>query len=150
MTDAPLASAANPLIDDARLLARGAARLLADLGVCAVPEATLPCGRRADLMGLGRGGDIIIVEVKSGIADFRADQKWPEYADWCDRFYFAVTERFPHDLIPARAGLIVADGFGAAVVREAPAAKLAPARRKALTLRLARMAADRLWRWGEV
>jgi hypothetical protein len=149
MTDAPFASTSNPLIDDARRLARGAARLLADLDISAVPEATLPCGRRADLMGVSRSGDIVIVEVKSGVADFRADQKWPEYADWCDRFYFAVTERFPHELIPPAAGLIIADGFGAAIIREAPAAKLAPARRKALTLRLARMAADRLWRWGE-
>lgn len=146
MIDAPLASAANPHIDDARLLARGAARLLADLGILALPEAPLPCGRRADLMGVGRAGEIVIVEVKSGVADFRTDQKWPEYAHWCDRFYFAVSERFPHDLIPAETGLIVADGFGAAIVRESACNPLAGARRKSLTLRFARLAAERLMR----
>ena len=136
----------NPSIDDARALMRGAARLLLDLGVSAIPEFTLPCGRRADLAGLGRKGEVVIVEVKSGIADFRADMKWPEYYDWCDRFYFAVSERFPSDVLPEQTGLIIADGFGGAVVRESPVQTLAPARRKSLTLRFARNAAERALR----
>ena len=136
----------NPSIDDARALMRGAARLLLDLGVSAIPEFTLPCGRRADLAGLGRKGEVVIVEVKSGIADFRADMKWPEYYDWCDRFYFAVSERFPSDVLPEQTGLIIADGFGGAVVRESPIQTLAPARRKSLTLRFARNAAERALR----
>lgn len=122
---------------------RGAARLLLDLGVTAIPEFTLPSGRRADLAGLGPKGEMVIVEIKSGVADYRADQKWPEYFDWCDRFFFAVSERFPADLLPGEAGLIIADGFGGAVVRECPARPLAPARRKALTLKFARNAAER-------
>ena len=136
----------NPSIDDARALMRGASRLLLDLGVSAIPEFTLPCGRRADLAGLGRKGEVIIVEVKSGIADFRADAKWPEYFDWCDRFYFAVSDRFPAHILPQQTGLIIADGFGGAVVRESPVQTLAPARRKSLTLRFARNAAERALR----
>jgi hypothetical protein len=86
------------------------------------------------------------VEVKSGVADFRADTKWPDYLDWCDRFYFAVDSAFPAELIPRNVGLIVADAFGGAVVRDAPPDPLAAARRKALTLRFARAAALRLER----
>jgi hypothetical protein len=138
--------AANPAIDDARSLMRGAARLLMDLGVTAIPEFTLPSGRRADLAGLSAKGEMVIVEVKSGVADFRTDQKWPEYFDWCDRFFFAVSERFPVDMLPQEAGLIIADGFGGAIVRDCPARALAPARRKALTLKFARNAAERALR----
>jgi len=140
------ARADNPSIDDARALMRGASRLLADLGVAVIPEFVLPCGRRADLAGLGRKGEVVIVEVKSGVADFRADGKWPEYFAWCDRFYFAVSERFPREMLPPQTGLIIADGFGGAVVRPSPVQTLAPARRKSLTLRFARNAAERALR----
>jgi hypothetical protein len=140
------ARADNPAIDDARALMRGAARLLMDLGVTAIPEFTLPCGRRADLAGLGRKGEVVIVEVKSGVADFRADEKWPEYFAWCDRFYFAVSERFPREMLPVETGLIIADGFGGAILRPSPVQTLAPARRKSLTLRFARNAAERALR----
>ena len=142
----PTARASNPAIDDARLLMRGTARLLLDLGITAIAEFTLPCGRRADLAGLGPKGEMVIVEVKSGVQDFRTDEKWPDYFAWCDRFYFAVSDRFPANMLPEQTGLIIADGFGGAVVRESPVAKLAPARRKALTLKFARNAAERALR----
>ncbi|WP_430430962.1 DNA repair putative endonuclease MmcB [Oceanicaulis sp.] len=142
----PTARASNPAIDDARLLMRGTARLLLDLGITAIAEFTLPCGRRADLAGLGPKGEMVIVEVKSGVQDFRTDEKWPDYFAWCDRFYFAVSDRFPAEMLPEQTGLIIADGFGGAVVRESPTAKLAPARRKALTLKFARNAAERALR----
>ena len=122
---------------------RGAARLLAALGYAPLAEVTLPNGRRADLMALGRRGDILIVEVKSGIADFRCDAKWHEYQPYCDAFAFAVAPEFPREALPNEPGLIVADGFGGAVLREAPRAPLAGARRKALTLAFARLAALR-------
>ncbi|MCF8880977.1 MmcB family DNA repair protein [Hyphobacterium sp. SN044] len=141
-----LASAANPAIDDARLLMRGAARLLHDHGYNAIPEFSLASSRRADLFAVGPKGEITIVEIKSGIADFRADNKWHEYRDYCDRLYFAVSARFPRDILPEDAGLIVADGFGAAILRESPHHPLAGARRKAVTLRFARCAAERLMR----
>ena len=122
---------------------RGAARLLAALGYAALAEVTLPNGRRADLMALGPKGQIFIVEVKSSVEDFRTDQKWWEYQPYCDAFAFAVAPEFPREILPEEPGLMVADGFGGAVLREAPAAPLAGARRKALTLAFARLAALR-------
>ncbi len=122
---------------------RGAARLLIDLGYSPLAEVTLPNGRRADLMALGRKGEIFIVEVKSSLEDFRTDQKWHEYGPYCDAFAFAVAPEFPREVLPEEPGLIVADGFGGAVLREAPVSPLAGARRKALTLAFGRLAALR-------
>jgi len=122
---------------------RGAARLLIALGYAPLGEVCLPNGRRADLLALGPRGDLVIVAVKSGPQDDLADRKWGEYLPFCDAFYFAVAPEFPRDLLPEEPGLIVADGFGGAVLREAPEDKLAPARRKALTLAFARLAAMR-------
>ena len=122
---------------------RGAARLLTALGYAPLAEVTLPNGRRADLMALGPKGQIFIVEVKSSVEDFRTDQKWWEYHPYCDAFAFAVGPEFPRDILPEEPGLIVADGFGGAVLREASAAPLAGARRKALTLAFGRLAALR-------
>ncbi len=123
---------------------RGAARLLIDLGYAPLAEVTLPNGRRADLMALGRRGEIFIVEVKSSLEDFRTDLKWREYQPFCDAFAFAVGPEFPREALPLEPGLIVADGFGGAVLREATAAPLAGARRKALTLAFGRLAALRV------
>lgn len=122
---------------------RGAHRLLAAMNYAAIPEVGLPNGRRADLMALGPKGEIVIVEVKSGLEDFRTDRKWPDYLPFCDAFYFAVGPHFPQDVLPPEPGMIVADAFGGAVTREAPAAPLAAARRKALTLAFGRLAAMR-------
>ena len=122
---------------------RGAGRLLRHMGYAPLLEVGLPNGRRADVMALGRRGDIIICEVKSGIEDYRVDRKWHEYAPFGDAVYFAVTPEFPEGILPDEPGLIVADGFGGAVVREAPNQMLAPARRKALTLAFARLGAMR-------
>ncbi len=136
-----LTSPARPQITDG--VTRGAWRLLDALGFAAASEVCLPNGRRADLMALGPKGQIAIVEVKSGVEDFRVDLKWPEYQPYCDLFYFAVAPEFPQEILPDEPGLIVADGFGGAVVREAVAEPLAGARRKALTLAFARLAAFR-------
>ena len=122
---------------------RGAARLLTALGYAPLAEVTLPNGRRADLMALGRRGEIFIVEVKSGLEDFRTDQKWREYRAYCDAFAFAVAPEFPREMLPSEPGLIVADGFGGAMLREVAVAPLAGARRKALTLAFGRLAALR-------
>ena len=122
---------------------RGAARLMRDLGHAPLLEVGLPNGRRADLMALGPKGEIVIVEVKSSAEDYLTDRKWGEYAPYCDAFYFAVAPHFPVDLLPVEPGLIVADGFGGAVVRDAPLTPLVAARRKALTLAFARLAAFR-------
>ncbi|HLI66523.1 MAG TPA: DNA repair putative endonuclease MmcB [Caulobacteraceae bacterium] len=122
---------------------RGAARLFLALGYAPLAEVTLPNGRRADLMALGPKGEIAIAEVKSGLDDYRTDKKWAEYAPFCDAFYFAVDADFPRAILPEGPGLIVADAFGGAVLVEAPMTPLVPARRKALTLGFARLAAAR-------
>ena len=126
-------------------IARGTGRLLATLGFVSLPELTLPGGRRADLAGISPKGEIWIIEIKSSIADFRADQKWPEYAEFCDRFLFAVDKDFPAELIPGTEGLIVADRFGAEIVRPAEFYRMAPASRKTVTLAFARASAARLY-----
>lgn len=122
---------------------RGAARLFVGLGYAPLLEVGLPNGRRADILALGPRGEMAIVEVKSGIDDFRTDRKWGEYAPYCDAFFFAVAPEFPRDILPVEPGLIVADAFDGAVLREAPVTALNGARRKALTLAFARLAATR-------
>jgi hypothetical protein len=129
-------------------LARGVQRMLIDRGYAPVLELTLANGRRADVAALSPRGEIVIVETKSGVEDFVVDFKWPDYRDFCDAFYFAVTPEFPQVLIPEDCGLIVADGFGGDILREAPRHPLVPARRKAVTLHFARVAAQRLHRTG--
>ena len=113
-------------------------------GLAAVSEVALANGRRADVAGVADSGEIWIVEIKSSLEDFRADQKWPEYREFCDRLFFAVAPTFPREVLPEDTGLIVADRYGGEIVRPAPEHKLAGARRKAMTLRLARTAALRL------
>ena len=131
---------------DASALARGVCRVLDQLGYASLVEFPLANGRRTDVLALGRRGEIIAVEVKSSVADFRADQKWPSYREFADRLYFAVASGFPTVLIPDDCGLMVADAFGAAVLRDGQTISLAAARRRALTLRFARIAAARLRR----
>ena len=122
-------------------LTRGVTRLFIDLGLSPLCEFRLANGRRADVAGLDRRGKLVIAEVKSCRADFETDQKWPEYRDYCDLFYFAVDPDFPRALLPDTEGLIVADDYGAAIARTAAERPLNAARRKAVTLRFARQAA---------
>lgn len=138
---APEAVSARPDVTVA--LTRGVVRLFRDLGLVSLVEFRLPNGRRADVAGLDRRGRLVIAEVKSCQADFDADNKWTDYLDFCDEFYFAVSRGFPLDLLPVEEGLIIADAYGGAVMRESPERALAAARRKALTLRFARQAAAR-------
>lgn len=125
-------------------LQRGVSRTLLLRDFACLPEVTVASGRRADVMALGADGAIWIVEIKSSVADFQADRKWPEYRDWCDRLLFAVAPGFPVEILPEDTGLILADRFGGEIVREAPLHGLSGARRKALTLRFSRIAARRL------
>lgn len=120
---------------------RGVRRLLAEMGHVSIPEFSLANGRRADVIGLASCGRLTIVEIKSSVADFRADRKWPDYRDYCDRFFFAIPPDLAAQIIPEEAGLIVADAFGGAVLREAGEHPLSGARRKAVTLRFAHAAA---------
>ncbi len=125
-------------------IARGTRRLLLAAGFASIPELSLANGRRADLLALSEKGDVWIVEIKSSVADFLADRKWPEYREYCDRLYFAVARDFPLELLPRDTGWIIADRFGAEIVRDADLHTIAAARRKALVNCMARVAAHRL------
>jgi len=127
-------------------IVRGLQRMFAESGIASLTEVTLANGRRADVMAVGPKGEIVIVEVKSCLQDFQTDQKWPEYAPYCDRFYFAVDCDFPQERIPEAVGLMCCDAVGGAVLREVEPAPLNAARRKAVTLSFARVAAARLMR----
>jgi len=125
-------------------IARGTTRLLHSLGFSVVSELPLASGRRADLVALGDGGEVWIIEIKSSVADFRADQKWMDYRLHCDRLFFATTLEVPCEIFPPDTGLIVADAFGASIVCEAPEHRLHAATRKHMMLAFARVAALRL------
>jgi hypothetical protein len=127
-----------------QLLARGTARLLASYGFASVEELVPSRGMRVDVMGLGPKGEIWIVECKSGRADFQADRKWQGYLDWCDRYFWAVDDCFPTDLLPQETGLIIGDGYGGEIIRMGPEEKLAPPRRKVMLQTFATTAARRL------
>jgi hypothetical protein len=125
-------------------VARGTTRLLHQFGFTAVSELSLPSGRRADLVALNSAGEIWIVEIKSSVEDFRADQKWMDYRAHCDRLFFATTLEVPCEIFPTDTGLIVADAFGAQIKCEAPEHRLHASTRKTMMLAFARCAALRL------
>ena len=125
-------------------VARGTARLLHAHGYCVVSELPLASGRRADLVALGADGTVWIVEIKSSVADLRADRKCMDYRRHCDRLFFATTIDMPRDVFPEDTGLIVADAFGAEIICEAPEHRLPPATRRSMMLSFARAAALRL------
>ncbi|MCX5495094.1 MmcB family DNA repair protein [Kaistia dalseonensis] len=130
--------------DRALAIQRGVGRLFRARGHAVISELVLTTGRRADIIALGPNGEITIVEIKSSIEDFRADNKWFDYAPFCDRLYFASHAGVPASIFPETTGLIMADAYGAEILREAPVATLAGARRKAMTIRFAQAAAHRL------
>lgn len=129
-----------------RGITRGVCRHLADAGHAVLTEFRLPNRRRADVAALGQDGRLLLLEVKSSLADYRADGKWREYLPYCDAFAFAVAETFPQEVLPRECGLLIADPWGAEVLRLMTLEPLAPARRRALTLRFARAAGERLHR----
>jgi len=130
--------------ETALAVARGSMRLLHQFGFSCVAELALPSGRRADITALNGAGEVWIVEIKSSVADFRADQKWTDYRLHCDRLFFATTLEVPCEIFPQDTGLIVADAFGARIVCEAPEHRLHASTRKCMLLAFARCAAQRL------
>lgn len=124
---------------------RGTMRLMRErFDFCCFAEVSLANGRRADVLGVGPKGEIWIIEIKSSLLDYQVDKKWPEYHEFCDRFFFAKPPELDGDIFPEDQGLIVADGHGAEIIRNADEDKLSAARRKAMMLRIARMGADRI------
>ncbi len=133
-----------PAMQPGQRLARGVMRHLADAHGFACLEEFRPApGLRVDVAALGPKGELWVVECKSCRADFVGDAKWQGYLDWCDRYFWAVDADFPAELLPEGTGLILADAWGAEIVRPAPEAKLAPARRRKLVQDFARCAAGR-------
>lgn len=126
------------------LLARGVCRLLRSHDFVTVEELVPISGLRVDVMALGPKDEVWIVECKSSRADFTTDRKWQGYLEWCDRYFWAVDEAFPTDLLPGGTGLIIADAYGAEVLRMGPETRLAPARRRVMIRKFARHAAQRL------
>lgn len=130
--------------ETALMIQRGVSRLLRAANFAVLPEFTLACGRRADLMAIADSGEIWIVEIKSSLEDYRSDRKWPEYRAYCDRLFFAIPTGMAPEIMPAEAGLIIADNWGADIIRHSEVSSLHASRRKAVTLSFARAAAMRL------
>ena len=128
-------------------VARGVRRALLAEGFAPICEFKLSNSRRMDVAALGTDGAMVGVEIKVALADLKADDKWPEYLPWCDFFYFAVPPEFPQAALPVDWGLIVADKFGGEIVRPSTRTPLSAARRRALTIRFAQSAAERLTRY---
>jgi hypothetical protein len=125
-------------------VARGVSRLLMQEGFSPILEFTLANGRRLDVAALDADGTMLGVEIKVSVADLRGDQKWPEYLEFCELFYFAIPPDFPDHHVPDGTGLIVADRYGGAIVRPSQRTVLHASRRKAVTLSFAKVAAERL------
>jgi hypothetical protein len=123
---------------------RAAARLCLRLSWTPLHEVSLPNGRRADSLAVRGDGGFVCIEVKSGLRDYLTDQKWREYREFADHLFFAVDLDFPHDILPAEAGLIIVADQTAELIREAPAHKLSAGRRTALLRRWALLAGSRL------
>lgn len=130
-------------------VARGVNRLLMMEGYSPILEFTLANGRRLDVAALGPDGAMIGVEIKVALADLRGDVKWPDYLEYCDRFFFAIPPDFPDEHVPSDTGLIVADRYGGSIIRPSPEWKVHPSRRKSVTLSFAKVAAERLARMLE-
>jgi hypothetical protein len=141
-----MAIASSSEILSAQRLARGICRALAARGYGTLTEFPLNNGRRVDVIGINAGGETVIVEIKSCVADYRADRKWTDYLEFCDTFYFAVPAGFPLALLPEDCGLMVADDYDAEILRPAPAQAMNGSRRRAQTLRLALLGLQRLGR----
>ena len=125
-------------------ISRGVMRHFAQIGLSSLSEFSPIRGLRVDIVALGPSDEIWIVECKSGKNDFKSDNKWHNYLDWCDRYFWAVDGEFPIDILPSDTGLIIADSYDASIIREAPLNKLSAARRKKLIKSIAKSACNRL------
>ena len=149
MQDQTAPSPSPFLLQPGQFLARGVCRYLAELNFAALEEYVPEKGRRVDVMALGPKGELWVIECKSSRADFMADSKWQGYLDWADRFFWAVDADFPVEILPDGTGLMLADSYGAEIIRMGPEAKLAGVRRSAVTRKFARDAARRLLSWRD-
>lgn len=133
----------TPNLMPGQLLARGVSRHLRQHNFVSVEELVPTRGLRVDVMALGPKGEIWVIECKSSRVDFQSDSKWQGYLEWCDRYFFAVDQEFPVEILPEETGLIIADGYDAEIMRWGTETKLAAARRKVMLMKFARHAAVR-------
>jgi hypothetical protein len=130
--------------ETAAAIQRGVGRLLRAHDYALLTEFTLASGRRADVIALSPKGTLWIIEIKSSPLDFKVDMKWPEYRNYCDHFSFAIPQTMDAELIPHEAGLIIADHWGAEIIRPASEHPLHSSRRRAVHMAFGRAAAQRL------
>jgi hypothetical protein len=149
LLEPPFAAQDGRQSETALFVARGTRRLLRRLNLATLTELPLLSGRRADIVALATDATIHIVEIKSSVADFRADIKWPDYRAHCDRFFFAIPDAVPIEIMPKDTGLIIADAYGAEILRPAPEHRMAASTRRAIILRFAHAAAHRLHRLSD-
>ena len=126
------------------ILTRGVCQLFEDLGFGILKEFKLANGRRVDIIAINQNGEFIIVEIKSGLIDYRTDRKWQQYLPFCERFYFAVPIGFPTEMIPKDCGLIVADDFSAVIKRESIFQKINTTRKRIQLIKFGHTASKRL------
>ena len=124
-------------------IVRGVSRMMLEHGHAPLSEFSLPTGRRLDIAAVTGSGEIIGIEIKVSVEDFRSDMKWREYLEYCDHYYFAVPDGFPQEILPDGHGLIIADRFGGAILRPSAKSTISAARRKAMLIKFARAAAER-------
>ncbi|MEC7490084.1 MAG: MmcB family DNA repair protein [Pseudomonadota bacterium] len=129
------------------ILTRGVCRLFQHLGFGTLTEFRLSNGRRVDVMAMNPSGEFVIVEIKSTVADYRADKKWHQYLPFCEQFYFAIPSGFPIKLVPSECGVIMADSFDAVVRRESFSKVLSPKRKRHQLINFALTASSRLGRF---
>lgn len=139
-----MSSGFDQMTKPGQLLARGVCRHLLTYDFVSIEEFSPERGKRVDVAALGPKGEIWVIECKSSRADFQTDAKWPGYLDWCDRYFWAVDEAFPVDLLPDETGIMIADAYAAEIVRMDEPRKLPAARRNAVIRKFARDAARRL------
>ncbi len=126
----------------ARAMSRAASRRMLLRHDCvAMAEVPLDGGRRADLMAIDARGNIVIVEIKVSRADLLGDAQMDRLSRALRPLLLGgaggvrpAAVRAARRSCPQRAGLIVADRYDAAIVREA-ATRAARQRRRARNAR---------------
>lgn len=127
-----------------QLIARGVCRHLKHYDFACIEEFVPIKGARVDIIAVGPKGEIWIIECKSSANDYLQDQKWEKYLPFCDRYFWAVPQNFPTNILPAYDGLIIADSYDAEIIRYGPEYKINPQKRKKIITKIARNASDRL------
>ena len=127
-----------------QLIARGVCRHLKQYNFSCLEEFVPIKGSRVDIIAIGPSGEIWIIECKSSPRDYNQDQKWEKYLPFCERYFWAVPQNFPTDILPENDGLIIADSYDAEIIRYGQKHKITPQKRKKIITKVARNASDRL------